>query len=145
MSKFSVWAYVSAGGCVLADSAWATEQDVWRIVLGWPGPEEIAEARRTGALVALCTLTVEDEAPCGGITRKQVGGFVTWCRTVGKFSVEKDRALSELLAAWERQETTCTWTAIPGTSGYMVGCNPGQRVFSSVGIGAFCRYCGHRI
>jgi len=60
MSKFSVWAYVSAGGCVLADSAWATEQDVWRIVLGWPGPEEIAEARRTGALVALCTLTVED-------------------------------------------------------------------------------------
>lgn len=46
-----VWAFIRPDGNVLADSTFLTEEDVWRIGLGWPSNLEIEEAKRLGYVV----------------------------------------------------------------------------------------------
>jgi hypothetical protein len=46
-----VWTYVRADGRIIADSDFKCEDDAWRIVLGWPHPDEIDAAKARGDTV----------------------------------------------------------------------------------------------
>lgn len=43
-----VWCYFGADGRICADSDFSTEDDAWRIMLGWPTVEEVNLARAKG-------------------------------------------------------------------------------------------------
>lgn len=43
-----VWAIINPNGDLLADSTFVDESQAWQIALGWPGPEEIEQAKRDG-------------------------------------------------------------------------------------------------
>jgi hypothetical protein len=50
-------AMIYPDGRILADSGFMTYDDVWKVCLGWPDSEEIANAKRLGYKVR--TVTVE--------------------------------------------------------------------------------------
>lgn len=43
-----VWAAINPSGEILADSTFKDEAHAWSIALGWPGPEEIEQAKKDG-------------------------------------------------------------------------------------------------
>jgi hypothetical protein len=51
-----MWAVVFPDGHIVTGSDLQTEADAWRIALGWPGPEEIEEARQRGAFAVKARL-----------------------------------------------------------------------------------------
>ncbi|WP_295445464.1 hypothetical protein [uncultured Thiodictyon sp.] len=57
------WAFVSPDGHVLLDTGFSDEADAWKVGLGWPGGEEIADAKGRGARVVRATVLIQDESP----------------------------------------------------------------------------------
>jgi len=43
-----VWAYFGADGRVCADSQFQSEDDAWRVMLGWPSRGEVRAAQERG-------------------------------------------------------------------------------------------------
>ena len=42
------WAFIKPDGHILLDSQFETEADAWQIGLGWPGQQEIEDAKARG-------------------------------------------------------------------------------------------------
>ena len=51
-----MWAVVFPDGRIVTGSDLKAESDAWRIALGWPGPEEIEDAKQRGAFTAKARL-----------------------------------------------------------------------------------------
>jgi hypothetical protein len=51
-----MWAVVFPDGHIVTGSDLNTEDDAWRIALGWPGPEEIEDAIKRGAFAVKARL-----------------------------------------------------------------------------------------
>ena len=51
-----MWAVLFSDGRIVTGSDMETEDDAWRIALGWPGPEEIEDAKLRGAFAVKARL-----------------------------------------------------------------------------------------
>ena len=51
-----MWAVVFPDGRIVTGSDLTTEADAWRIALGWPGSEEIEDAKQRGAFAVKARL-----------------------------------------------------------------------------------------
>lgn len=58
---FHAWAILKPGGHVVADTLFESEAHAWQIVLGWPGTEEIEEAKRHGFKARYVAITFDDD------------------------------------------------------------------------------------
>lgn len=56
--KVGCWAYVGSDGRFCADSDFKTEDDAWRIMLGWPTHGEVRQAKADGDKVVWVEVTV---------------------------------------------------------------------------------------
>lgn len=54
-----MWAIVFPNGQIVTGSECQTEDDAWWIALGWPSPEDVEDAKRTGAFAVKATLQFE--------------------------------------------------------------------------------------
>jgi hypothetical protein len=58
-----MWAVVMVDGSIVTGSDFRNEADAWRVALGWPDEEEIAEAKKRGAFSVLGTFSYEVAKP----------------------------------------------------------------------------------
>lgn len=60
------WAFVGEDGRLLVDSRFESEEDTWRIALGWPTHGEVKAARLRGCRVERVKVRIVEPAPCKG-------------------------------------------------------------------------------
>ena len=53
-------ALISTSGIMHIDTGLKTEEELWRIFLGWPSKEEIERAKRLGAKVVEVEITIKE-------------------------------------------------------------------------------------
>lgn len=53
-------AFINTNGVMHIDTSFVTEEEVWRIFLGWPSKEEIEQAKRLGAKVVEVEITIKE-------------------------------------------------------------------------------------
>lgn len=52
------WAIVKPDGAILLDSEFASEDQAWQIVLGWPSDSEIEHAKKSGYRAVFATVVI---------------------------------------------------------------------------------------
>jgi hypothetical protein len=60
MSETKAWAIIRPNGTIDVSSHWETEDDAWRIILGWPTRGEVRERKEQGWKAREVTVTWED-------------------------------------------------------------------------------------
>lgn len=57
-----IWCYFGADGRICADSMFQSEDDCWRVMLGWPTLGEVLHARQRGDQVRQIEISVPDSS-----------------------------------------------------------------------------------
>lgn len=55
--SLEMWAVVFPDGRIVTGSDLETEEDAWRVALGWPTPAEIFHAKETGVIAVKAKLS----------------------------------------------------------------------------------------